>query len=158
MSRSKHKNSGDVAGVTIHDIGNGKGIFFIWGGIVSFWGTGPECREYIIYSFFFSQLYCPLRFQNSLETCQWEGFLVLGNFPFTTPSPGQVSIPNSFVSLFIFCILSYHLSKKMGCLSGCLVSSARVLKLFCGICSAFKWSLMNLWGRKWSLHSIPPPS
>ena len=47
MSRSKHKNSGDVAGVTIHDIGNGKGILFIWGGIVSFWGTGPECREYM---------------------------------------------------------------------------------------------------------------
>ena len=47
MSRSKHKNSGNVAGVTIHDIGNGKGIFFIWGGIVSFWGTGPECREYM---------------------------------------------------------------------------------------------------------------
>ena len=52
--------------------------------------------------------------------------------------PGTVSIPNPFVSLFIFYILSYLLSKTMGCLSGCLVSSARVQKLFCGICSAFK--------------------
>ena len=52
--------------------------------------------------------------------------------------PGWVSIPNSFVSLFIFYVLSYLLSKTMGCLSGCLVSSARVQKLFCGICSAFK--------------------
>ena len=28
----------------IHDAGNGKGIFFIWGGTVIFWGTGPERR------------------------------------------------------------------------------------------------------------------
>ena len=28
--------------------------------------------------------------------------------------------------------------KRMGCLSGCLMSSASVQKLFCGICSAFK--------------------
>ena len=47
-----------------------------------------------------------------------------------------VSIPDSFVSLFIF--LSYLLSKTMGCLSGCMVSSDSVPKLFCGICSAFK--------------------
>ena len=54
--------------------------------------------------------------------------------------PGLVSIPNSFVSLFIFYILSYLLSKTMSCLSGCLVSSASVQKLFCGICSVFKCS------------------
>ena len=30
---------------------------------------------------------------------------------FTTPSPGWVSIPNSFVSFFIFYILSYLLLK-----------------------------------------------
>ena len=57
-----------------------------------------------------------------------------------TPSLGQVSILNSFVSLFIFYILSYLLSKRMGCHSGCLVSSANVQKLFSGICSAYKWS------------------
>ena len=28
----------------IHDTGNGKGIFFSWGGAVSFWVTGPEFR------------------------------------------------------------------------------------------------------------------
>ena len=47
-------------------------------------------------------------------------------------------IPNSFVSLFIFYILSYLISKTMGCLSGCLVSSSSVKKLFCGISSGFK--------------------
>ena len=61
---------------------------------------------------------------------------------------GWVSVPNSFVSLFIFYILSYLLSKTMGCLSGCLVSSASVQKLFCGVCSAFKWSFDEFVGEK----------
>ena len=77
---------------------------------------------------------------------------------FTTPSPGQVSVPNSFVSLFIFYILSYLLLKTMGCLSGCLVSSTSIQKLFYGICSCSNDLLMNLWGRKWSPHLIPLPS
>ena len=62
--------------------------------------------------------------------------------------PGTVSVPNPFVCLFIFYILSYLLSKKMGCLSGCLVSSASIQKLFCGICSAFKWSFNEFVGEK----------
>ena len=41
---------------------------------------------------------------------------------------------------FIFYILSYLLLKRMGCLSGCLVSSSSIQKFFCGICSVFKWS------------------
>ena len=62
------------------------------------------------------------------------GFLMFGNFPsFMTPSPGQISIPNSFVSLFVFYIWSYLLSKTLCCLSGCLVSSVRVQKLFCSV-------------------------
>ena len=51
---------------------------------------------------------------------------------------GTSLCPNSFVSLCIFYILSYLILKRMGCLSGCLVSSASIQKLFCGICSAFK--------------------
>ena len=62
--------------------------------------------------------------------------------------PRMVSFPNSFVSLFIFYILSYLLLKTMGCLSGCLVSPTRVQKLFCGICSAFKWSFDEFVGEK----------
>ena len=65
-----------------------------------------------------------------------------------TPSPGWVSVPNSFVSLFIFYILSYLLLKTMGCLSGCLMSSASIQKLFCGICSAFKSSFNEFVGEK----------
>ena len=55
-----------------------------------------------------------------------------------TPFPGQISVPTSFVSLFIFYIFSYLLSKTVGCFSGCLMSSAGIQKLFCGVYSAFK--------------------
>ena len=98
--------------------------------------------------FFPSWLCCPLRFQNSPHTRWWEGFLLFGKLSFMTPSPGWVSIPNSFFSLFVFYILSYHLSERMGCPSGYLVFSASVQKLFCGSCSAFKWSFDEFVGEK----------
>ena len=99
--------------------------------------------------FFPCRLCCPLRFQSSPQTHQWEGFLLFGNFSsFTTSSPGQMSVPNSFVSLFVFYILSYLLLKRMGCLSGCLMFSASIQKLFCGSCSAFKWSFDEFVGEK----------
>ena len=59
---------------------------------------------------------------------------------FKTPFPGRISVPTSFVSLFIFYIFSYLILKTMGCFSGCLMSSAGIQKLFCGIYSAFKYS------------------
>ena len=66
-------------------------------------------------------------------------FLVFGNFK--TSFPGLSSVPTSFVSFFVFYIFSYLLSKTMGCFSGCLMFSASIQKLFCGIYSAFKCSL-----------------
>ena len=91
----------------------------------------------------------PLRCQSCPLTCLWEGFLLYGNFSFfTTPFPGWVSIPKSFVSVFIFYILSYLLSKILDCLSGCLVSLATVQKLFCGSCFTFKWSFDEFLGEK----------
>ena len=53
------------------------------------------------------------------------------------PQDGSL-FSTSFVSLFVFYILSYLLLKTMGCLSGCLMSSASIQKLFCEISSAFK--------------------
>ena len=104
---------------------------------------------YSVLFFFPSWFCCPLRFQNSQQTRWWEGFLVFGNISsFTTPSPGRVSFLNSFVSFFVFYILSYLLLKRMGCLYGCLVSSASVQELFCGSCSAFKWSFDEFVGEK----------
>ena len=78
----------------------------------------------------------------------WECFLVFGNFLLKTSFLGWISVPTSSVSLFIFYILSYLLSKTMGCLSGCLMSSASIQKLFCGICSAFKCSFNEFVGEK----------
>ena len=65
-----------------------------------------------------------------------------------TPFPGRVSIPSSFVSLFIFYILSYLLLKMMGCFSGHLISSASGQKLFCEACSGFKCSFNEFVGEK----------
>ena len=99
--------------------------------------------------FFSSWLCCPLRFQNSPQTRLWEGFLMCGDISsFFTLSPGWVSVPKSFVSVFVFYILFYLLSERLGCLSGCLVSSASIQKLFCGSCSAFKWSFDEFVGEK----------
>ena len=67
---------------------------------------------------------------------------------FKTPFPGLTSIPTSFVSLFIFYIFSYLLLKTMGCFFGCLMSSASIQKLFCGIYSAFKCSFDEFVGEK----------
>ena len=104
---------------------------------------------------FFPQLCCPLRFQNSPQTHLREGFLLFGNFSFTTPSPGQVSVPNSFVSLFVFYILSYLLLKIMGCLSGCPPPMFR--NCFVEVAQRANDLLMNLWERKWSPHPISLP-
>ena len=119
---------------------------------VSVWATFPLgvvvrrlfCGDFCS----FSQLCWPLRFQTPhrsagervsgcLETwfpAVWKLLLLHESLPRT------VSVPNRFASLFVCYILSYLLLKRMGCLSGCLVSSASIRKLFCGSCSAFKWS------------------
>ena len=56
------------------------------------------------------------------------------------PFPGRSSLPTSFVSLLVFYIFSYLFLKTMVCFSGCLMSSASLQKLFCGVCSAMKCS------------------
>ena len=74
---------------------------------------------------------------------------MFGNFSlFKTPFPERSSVPPSFVSCFVFYIFSYLLSKTMGCFSGCLMSSAGIQKLFCGIYSAFKCSFDEFVGEK----------
>ena len=55
---------------------------------------------------------------------------------FKTPFPGLISLP----TFFVFYIFSYLFSKTMICFSGCLMSSASIQKLFCGIHSALKCS------------------
>ena len=117
------------------------------------------------FNYFSSLLYCPLCFQGSPQTQQWECFLVFGNFSlFKTPFLGRSSIPTSFISFLVCYIFSYLLSKTMGCFSGCLMSSASIQKLFCGIYSAFKCSFDEFVGEKEVFPSYssailgPPPS
>ena len=62
--------------------------------------------------------------------------------------PEWGSVPNSFVPLFIFYIFCCLLLKTMGCLSVCLVSSASIQMLFCGIHLAFKWSFNEFFWKK----------
>ena len=59
---------------------------------------------------------------------------------FKTPFLGRSSLPTSFVSFFVFYIFSYLFLKTTSCFSGCLMSSAGIQKLFCGIYSALKCS------------------
>ena len=60
------------------------------------------------------------------------------------PFPGWNSLPKYFVSFFIFYIFSYLFLKTMICFSVCLISSASLQKLFCGVCSALKCSFEEL--------------
>ena len=102
----------------------------------------------IIYVFFLPVL-LPSVLQGSPKTRQWECFLVFGNFSlFKTPFPGWSSIPTSFVSFFVFYIFSYLFLKTMDCFSGCLLSSASIQKLFCGIYLVFKCSFDEFVGEK----------
>ena len=70
-----------------------------------------------------------------------------------------------YLFCLFFCLLyfSYLLSKTMGCFSGCLISSAGIQKLFCGIYSAFKCSFDEFVGEKvvslsYSSAILGPPS
>ena len=63
-----------------------------------------------------------------------------------TPQYGPLPLP--LLSLFVFYIFSYLLSKTMGCFSGCLMSSASIQKSFCGIYSAFKSSFDEFVGEE----------
>ena len=67
--------------------------------------------------------------------------------PLSRLSPQNGSLSLNLLSVFVFCILSYLPLNRTGCLSGCLVSSASVQKLFCGSFSAFR-SFDEFWGEK----------
>ena len=113
------------------------------------WGSYSRARNLwvlIVYLFFLPVvLPSEIRHRPSGESVSWclETSLFL-----KTPFPGWISVPISFVSLFIFYLLFYLLSKTVGCLSGCLMSSASIQKLFCGICLAFKCSFDEFLGEK----------
>ena len=101
------------------------------------------------YLFIFPPYYVALCASKAHQTWQWECFLVFGNFSlFKTPFPRWSSLPTSFVSFFVFYIFSSLFLKTMSCFSGCLMSSASIQKLFCGIYSVLKCSFDEFVGEK----------
>ena len=135
----------------------------IW--VTSLLGVAVRCVICGFYLFiFFLPVMVPTEIPKLSTDLPVRGFLGVWKLLFYNSLSGWVSIPYSFVSLFIFYILSYLLSKTMGCLSGCLVASASVHKLFCGICSVFKCSFDKYVGEKVVFPSYssailgPPPS
>ena len=109
--------------------------------------------------YFSSQLCCPLRFQNFPQTLQWEGFLLFGNFSFTTPpSAGRISIPNSltlFLS-FIFCPTSFR--REWAAFLGAWCPPPAFRSCFVEVAQHSNDLLMILLWWKWSSHPIPLPS
>ena len=114
---------------------------------LSIWDTSPLaasvrriiCGFYLFICFLLVMLPSEIpKLPTDLPVRGFPGVWKLLFFYNSLPRTGLV--PNSFVSLFIFYFLFYLLLKTMGILSGFLVSSPSVHKLFCGICSAFKWS------------------
>ena len=106
------------------------------------WGSyrwAPNLRGLVIYLFFL-----PVMLPSVLPRLATDsaGRVLPGVWKllFKTPFLGQSSIPTSFVPFFVFYIFSYLFSKTMRCFSGCLMSSAGIQKLFCGIYSALKCS------------------
>ena len=92
----------------------------------------------IIYLFFLHVALCVSKAHHRLsrESVSWCLEISLLKIPF----PGWSSLPTSFVSFFVFYISSYLFLKTMICFSGCLMSSASIEKLFCGIYSVLKCS------------------
>ena len=113
---------------------------------------------WVLFIYFLSQLCCPLCFQGSPQTRQWECFLLCGNFSFMTPSPGQ-SLSLNLLSLFlsfIFCPTYFWRSWAAFLVPGVLHKLSEVVL----------WNLLNIqmifwwisWARKWSPCLIPLPS
>ena len=77
--------------------------------------------------------------------------------------PSQDGAPSLPLFSLFLSFFSFLLSKTMGCFSGCLMSSAGIQKLFCGIYSAFKCSFDEFVGEKvvspsYSSTILGPPS
>ena len=107
--------------------------------------------------YFYSLLCCPLCFQGLPQTRQC--FLVFGNLSlFKTPFLGQVSILDSFVCLFIFIFCFTSFQRQWATFLGALCPPPAFRSCFVKFAQHSNVLLMNLWGRKWFPHPIPPPS
>ena len=118
------------------------------------WGSYRWARNLlvlIIYLFFFPVM-LPSVLPRLAQTRQWGSesvsWCLETSLFLRLPSRDRApSLP--LLSLFLsFIFFSYLFSKTMSCFSGCLMSSASIQKLFCGIYSAFKCSFEEFVGEK----------
>ena len=106
--------------------------------------------DVLLFFFFFPQLCCLLRFQNSPKTCLWDSFLLGGSFTSFIPSPGWVTIPNSFVSLFLFIFCPTSFQKEWAAFLSAWCPPPAFRSCFVELSQQSNDLLINLWGRKWS--------
>ena len=117
----------------------------------SVWGTfllGVDFRHVICgFYLFFLLVRLPSEIQKLPPDPPVRGFPGVWKLPLLR-LPSQDGYPSlTLLSLFLS-ICSYLLLRTMGCISGCLMSSASNHKLFCGGCSAFKGSFDEFVGEK----------
>ena len=127
---------------------------------MSVWATSPLAVvvRCIFCGFFFPPSYVALWDSKTphRHACERVSCCVETSPSWLPPQEGSPSL--NLLSLFVFYILSCLLLKRLGCLSGCLVSSTSVQKLFYGSCSTFKWSFDEFVGEKVVSCPIPLPS
>ena len=91
----------------------------------------------------------------SSESVSW--YLETSLF-FKTSFPGQSSVPTSFVSFFVFYIFPTSFWRQWAAFLGAWCPLPAFRSCFVEFTQCLNVILMNLWGRKWSPHPIPPPS
>ena len=131
---------------------------------VSIWATSllgvvvRRCNLWVLFIYFFLPVMLPFEIPKLSIDLMVRGSPGIWKLLLLHDSlPGQVSIPNSFASLFMFYILSYLLSKTMGCLSGAWCPPPAFRICFVAFARYSNDLLMNFLGRKWSPCPIPQP-
>ena len=130
-------------------------------------GGGCECWELqlgmwsvwfnYLFIYFSSQLFCPLRFQDSPQACLWLLFWSILSFLILPFWDGLLSLPllSLFLS-FIFCPTSFQ--RQWAAFLGAQCHTPVFRNCFVEFTQLSTDLLMNLWERKWSPCPIPLPS
>ena len=119
--------------------------------VVRIWATSPlgvavRCVVCGFFVFpFSSQLCCPLRFKTLHRPASERVSWCLETFPPSQLPPLDGSLFSLFLS-FIFCPTSFW--REQVAFLGAWCPLASIQKLFCGICSVFKWSFDEFVGEK----------
>ena len=131
----------------------------------SIWATSPlaDAVRHIFCGFCF--FFLPVALHSEIPKLLT--FLPVREFPTvwkvllhnSLPRTGLLPLsPNSYLNLFAFYILSHHLLKEWAAFLGAWCPPPAFRSYFLEVAQHSNDLLMNLSGRKWSPHAIPPPS